>query len=119
MDTSWSSQNFVSFVSMDDAEGTDDSRCAIGRQIRRQQITDDRQGAITCATVRFDQRTRSGADARASNGIADQSVHRLFELAGRSDLDGSAVGEERFRDLTEVLHVRTEHDRLSVQGGFE
>src|SRR4029453_11502799 len=66
-----------------------------------------------------DEGTRRRADTRTPNRIADQAEHRLLEFSGCSDLDGGAIAEKRFRNLAEVLHMWTEDDRLSVQGGFE
>src|SRR5262245_14687462 len=99
---------------MNDAEGAD-HRLAI----RRQQIADYSQRAIARATVRLNQRTRGRANAGTPNGVPDQTEHRLVELASRSNLDGGAIGEKCLRNLTEVLHVRTEDHRLSIQSGLE
>ena len=85
----------------------------------REHIANDGEGAIACAAVRLDQRLGRRANARTAHRIADQTAHRLLELAARAHLDGGAVGEKGLRNLAEVLHVRTEDDRLAVKRRLE
>src|SRR5258705_8682492 len=99
---------------MDYAEGADHAFT-----VRRHQIPDHDERSIAGAAVRFDERLRRCANARAADRIADEAQHRLLELAAGSNLDGGAVGEKGLGDLAEVLHVRSKHDRLAVMRGFE
>src|ERR1051325_2606867 len=101
-------------TSMDYAEGADDALT-----VRRQQIADDGQRAVAGAALRFDERLRCRAHARAAHGIANQAEDRLFELGARAHLDGRAVVEKRLGDLAEVLHVRPEDDRFAVERRLE
>ena len=63
---------------------------------------------------------RAAAPKRARRtGSVISAAQRVVQLAVPAHLDRRAVGDERGRDLREVLHVRPEDDRLAEHGRFE
>ena len=63
---------------------------------------------------------RAAAPSRARRtGSFMRPTHRFVQLALAAHLHGRAVGEERLGDLGEVLHVRTEDDRLPEERRLE
>ena len=87
--------------------------------VRRKQLGDDGECSIFGAAVRVDERTRRSSQTRATDRVTQQTDDRRFELTRRVHLNRRAVGQERLRDLGEVLHVRPKHDRFAVERGFK
>jgi len=83
------------------------------RIVRGKQLGDGGERLVAGAAVRFDQRARRGAEARAADRIAEQ-IRAARARASRPvrTWNRGAVVEKRLRDLGEVLHVRTKDNWL-------
>src|SRR5690606_19130716 len=85
----------------------------------RQQSVDGVDGPALRAAVGVDERTGGRADARAFDRIAEEPDDHFPQVVGRLHLNGRALAQELVGNLREVLHVRTEDDRLAVHGRFQ
>ena len=101
---------------MDHAEWTDHGAT---RPVARQQFGNHADGLVTRAAIGIDKRTGRSPQSRAPHRIVHQRENRIMQLALAMHLNRSAIGDERVRDLAEVLHVRTKDDRLAVNGRLE
>src|SRR5262249_1526112 len=79
----------------------------------RQEIGDYLERFGLRAAVGFDERARRCAEPRAPDRIGDQRQQRFVELLFGAHLDRRVVADERVGDLTEVVHVWAEDDRLA------
>ncbi len=100
---------------MNQSEGSNDAAAPVGGS----------RSAITASVLSLAPRlastsARAAAPSRARpHRIRHQRAQRLVELAFGVHLDGRRVGHEGVGDLLEVLHVRSEHDRLAEDRGLE
>src|SRR5262245_57042568 len=102
---------------MDHAERPDDARAAA--IARREDLGQRVEGLVLRAAVGVDERAGGRAKLRATNGVADEGDDHVLELAWRAHLDGRVLREKAFRNLGEVVHVRPEDDRTSMNSRLE
>src|SRR4029434_9788477 len=103
--------------SMDHAEGSDDRRATAIAW--RKDLDEHAQRLVFGTAIGIDQCTRSRTEPRAPDGVSDQADDDVFERPWCAHLDRRTLREEHARDLGEVVHVGTEHDRTAVHGRLE